>query len=156
MELLTNLVNEAIKHDAGECGDNEEFNKGIAAIQGYIGQDDGGLASLFFEDDVFESWDKGIQKQRIVILGQYISFELNYAGNAPDKITEIDESEDLFNCQEKLPQDVKNVVLIYSKLFEESEYDSYALCRFFQAEMKKLGHWCDYDLDGSPHSLRKL
>ncbi|TNC80847.1 MAG: hypothetical protein C9356_12035 [Oleiphilus sp.] len=154
--LLIDCVLKAVKSVPGPNGDDPDFNASIAMIQSYIGQDDGGLAALFFDDDVLERWSRGNSDARVVIAGEYVSFETHYGWECPEEAQEINEPNDLFNRISSLPTDVIVILEAYEKLLETGAYDRYALCKLLLSEMKLKGLWFDFGLDGVPYGLRQL
>jgi hypothetical protein len=57
--------------------DSAQFNESLAKIQSLIGQSDGMLASLFFDDDTIARWCTATFNQRCETISQYIKLELD-------------------------------------------------------------------------------
>lgn len=62
---------------------------------------------------------------------------------------------DLFENQDNLPQDVREIIKRYANQFA-SDGDSYELCRKFEAELKPYGYCFEWGLDAVPQYLRQI
>lgn len=62
---------------------------------------------------------------------------------------------DLFENQDNLPQDVREIIKRYANQFA-SDGDSYELCRKFEAELKPYGYRFDWGLDAVPFNLQQI
>jgi hypothetical protein len=156
MKFLIHRVLSAVKISDEPDKSGNELNDALQKLLSYLGQDDHGQINEFFNGNLIAEWNASPPELRIVLLGQFISFLTHYQWECPPDIEEVDESEDLFLQTERLPDDVANIVDYYSALLEEAEFDLYALCKIFLAEMKVKGYWFDFYLDGSPYALRSL
>ena len=61
---------------------------------------------------------------------------------------------DLFENQDLLPKQVKEIVEHYDQLFANES--TYKLCLEFQSKLEPLGYSFDWELDGVPFNLQKL
>lgn len=77
---LDALQNHTLFANAAACDDLDEAAR---AIQNAIGQDDGGLAGMFFSDfeDIESRWPSMSPSERQPILKDYLAFELRIARN---------------------------------------------------------------------------
>lgn len=58
---------------------------------------------------------------------------------------------DLFDCPEKQPQEVKDILQTY-----ECEDLDYSTCENMLADIENVGYTFEYDLEGQPFNLKKL
>lgn len=63
-----------------------------------------------------------------------------------------DTTTDLFNDYDNLPLEVQSILDRYCDGGDET----YEICEALIKELNAIGYTCDYGLDASPHSLRKL
>lgn len=77
-KTLFEAVEAVCHHTAEEDGGGTEFNEGLADIQGILGQTDGGVAGIFFDDSIIKKWNSYNKSGRRGIISQYISTELSY------------------------------------------------------------------------------
>lgn len=63
----------------------------------------------------------------------------------------MEDTIDLFEVYETLPQEVQDVLLKYC-----TGDNSYELCEALIKALEPLGYTCDYGLDGEPYELRKI
>lgn len=73
---LFDQVNEIIKLDSGEDWQGEEFNKCLRGIQNTLGQEDGGIAGIFFDDERLDMWNSGEIDKRFKVISEYIALEV--------------------------------------------------------------------------------
>jgi hypothetical protein len=65
---------------------------------------------------------------------------------------ETEETVDMFEHVEELPQDVQDILEQFSNDWD----DSYIKCSELLTALNAVGYTCDYYLDAIPYNLRKL
>lgn len=65
-----------------------------------------------------------------------------------------DESVDLFEDQDSLPDEIRETVMHYSWELEASGRDPYEVSREFLGVAESLGYTFEYGLDGVPYGLQ--
>jgi len=68
----------------------------------------------------------------------------------------IDSTDDLFQAQETLQDNVRAIIDHHTALIEESDGDAYILCKDFLNAMEREGYTFDYGLDGVPYDLQPI
>lgn len=62
----------------GDSSQIDDLDAAIRPIQDIIGQDDGGVASMFFSGEAGEMWPAATVDWRTTVLVSYVQFELQH------------------------------------------------------------------------------
>jgi hypothetical protein len=101
------------------------------------------------------AFNPSIDRARLATAQDFETFRMSPKGHDLPGY-DIDSTEDLFQEQETLPENIQALISHHTNLIENNEGNGYIHCRDFLLAMEAQGYTFDYGLDGVPYDLQKM